>query len=666
MKKRDINIRISPSETYKYEVEISAQNGGEDNGEFCWLEEYETDTHKSLDCLKRSLVEARGSDISSNSNNNNEVREPDIPSNSNNNFTYSDLIHLGQKLFQSLINVHSHFNKLLPGDGEVARLRIMEGIVTKFDHLPWEYLCSEGNFFSLQKHTPIIRYPRMDCSYKRMAPIYKDVTAELPLEILFVAANPNSDSNLNLDKELNQITKSLESLKKQHKVSWKILENATSEMLRAELLGKDRSYHVLHFMGHGHFDRHKQTGSLHLRDKPLEDDILTKWINNHQSLKVAFLNSCKGAQGYSSDLFSGTARQMLRAGIPIVIAMQFAITDSAAVSFSNEFYKAIIEGYNVEDAVTMGRLRLYENQKTEWGTPALFVRVSETFLLPAVDQQKQVTEKQNIEEHNTESLFDSLLKFNHEPQKRIVLDHIQKKVAAYWIRPESQSLRHQQEYHSCWLIKRLTLILGKSPNQIVVLYSSRNKQNLWSDIGNGLGLPYPQRNLEGVTSKLRQRLETGNVYLVIKDLPFYDISFMKSFLEEFWMPLAKQIKLQSYNYNTLSLFLLDQNITNNYQELQRDMNNIDQEYLPIEVPEAKQFSLKTLKFWLGDNLDYFPIRFKQNFASDTDTFIQREFFDNGGIGGAPGAVLEKIYDQSTYFIDQKWSGSKEEKKWMNY
>ena len=66
------------------------------------------------------------------------------------------------------------------------------------------------------------------------------------------------------------------------------------------------------------------------------------------------------------------------AGLPVVIAMQYPISDSAAISFSDKFYELLPQCHSVDWIVTEARMRVFlEQQKNdgfEWATPVLFMR----------------------------------------------------------------------------------------------------------------------------------------------------------------------------------------------------------------------------------------------------------------------------------------------------
>jgi tetratricopeptide (TPR) repeat protein len=87
-----------------------------------------------------------------------------------------------------------------------------------------------------------------------------------------------------------------------------------------------------------------------------------------------FLNSCEGARGSEGDPFSGTAATLVRRGVPAVVAMQYQITDSAAIEFSRAFYESLADGLPVDAAVTEARVAVSMGSMLEWGTPVLYLR----------------------------------------------------------------------------------------------------------------------------------------------------------------------------------------------------------------------------------------------------------------------------------------------------
>jgi formylglycine-generating enzyme required for sulfatase activity len=95
----------------------------------------------------------------------------------------------------------------------------------------------------------------------------------------------------------------------------------------------------------------------------------------------------------------GVATTLVRQGIPSVVAMQFEITDAAAITFAGEFYAALSEGFPVDAAVAEARKAIYAMPNdVEWGTPVLYMRSPDGVLFnltpkPAAAQETPAVEK---------------------------------------------------------------------------------------------------------------------------------------------------------------------------------------------------------------------------------------------------------------------------------
>ena len=97
------------------------------------------------------------------------------------------------------------------------------------------------------------------------------------------------------------------------------------------------------------------------------------------TLRLVFLNACETARVTKEkglDPFAGVAAAMVMAGIPAVVAMQFPISDKAAITFAQKFYPLLARGDPVDAAVAEGRraIRLADARTMEWATPVLFMR----------------------------------------------------------------------------------------------------------------------------------------------------------------------------------------------------------------------------------------------------------------------------------------------------
>ena len=159
------------------------------------------------------------------------------------------------------------------------------------------------------------------------------------------------------------------------------LESATLQELQREL--RKRDHHIFHFIGHGGYDSALDDGVLLFEDETgrsrrVSGAQLGTMLADETSLRLAVLNSCEGARTSSDDPFAGTAASLVHREIPAVVAMQFEITDRAAVVFGGEFYAALADGYPVDSALAEARKAIFADQNdVEWGTPVLFMRVAD-------------------------------------------------------------------------------------------------------------------------------------------------------------------------------------------------------------------------------------------------------------------------------------------------
>src|SRR6185295_7061216 len=102
---------------------------------------------------------------------------------------------------------------------------------------------------------------------------------------------------------------------------------------------RHQSYEVLHFMGHGGFEKGK--GALFFENErgesaPISGEVLGESLRSIRSLRFVFLNACQSAafpRQAGLDPYTGVANALVIRGVPAVIAMQFPISDEAAIHF---------------------------------------------------------------------------------------------------------------------------------------------------------------------------------------------------------------------------------------------------------------------------------------------------------------------------------------------
>jgi hypothetical protein len=212
-----------------------------------------------------------------------------------------------------------------------------------------------------------------------------------PLRILGVVSSPRGLPALDVQKEQDQLARALARPASKGLAELHWAPSATWADLQEWLL--EGEWHVLHFIGHGDFDPARDEGMLALMREDGRADLvaahrLVDLLRQARPMpRLVVLNSCSGAAAGVSDLFSGTAAALVRGGVSAVAAMQYEISDPAAVAFARGFYAAIVRGRGVDDAVSSGRVAILglSDRTLEWVTPVLYLRGhdSQLFTLPA-------------------------------------------------------------------------------------------------------------------------------------------------------------------------------------------------------------------------------------------------------------------------------------------
>src|SRR5271157_902239 len=293
-------------------------------------------------------------------------------------------LELGEALFESVFDgeVRDCLMRSLDetdrqeGMGLRVRLRLE---TPELEDVPWEYLFdpSCNRFLAQSNRSLIVRYVELP---QKICPLRID----LPLRLLVMISSPSDYQRLDVEREKSCVESALSPLSKEGKVRVGFLERATLTGLYHRLRDagtRGEAYHVFHFIGHGGFDQRAGEGVLVLEDEQGRGQMIGPnrlgllFYEHCRTMRLAVLNSCEGARNSRTDPFAGVATNLIRQGIPAVIAMQFEISDQAAITFAGEFYTALTQGYPVDAAVAEARKAIYfMPNDIEWGTPVLYMR----------------------------------------------------------------------------------------------------------------------------------------------------------------------------------------------------------------------------------------------------------------------------------------------------
>jgi len=159
-----------------------------------------------------------------------------------------------------------------------------------------------------------------------------------------------------------------------------IAKKSVDEILR------DKKPHIFHFIGHG---RLRQENGTRFGEIAFIDPITNsspEWIRaedfgelfaRHQP-GIVVLQACETGAVPLSEPFVGIASRVIQQNIPVVVAMQYEVSNQTARKFSLEFYKSLARFEPVDTAVQEGRraVRLnFPNSPRDFAIPVIFMRI---------------------------------------------------------------------------------------------------------------------------------------------------------------------------------------------------------------------------------------------------------------------------------------------------
>ena len=256
------------------------------------------------------------------------------------------------------------------------RLHLNVGVesIAPLAALPWELMFRDDSdtYLSMSRETTFVRSLDVPIDFYDL----RDV--EGPVRVLFVMSNPKGDLNLGAERVAiqEQLVEYLNAEDQPPKLVTEYLENATFAGLEEKLHRSD--YHIIHFMGHGDMSPSGE-GMLLFHDGLRSGHDLGELMKDEPTTRLVTLNACNtgtASKKTGSDPFAGVASALVMAGVPAVIAMQFPVSDKAAIVFSARLYSQIAVGRSIEASVDSGRrkIKALRPDQTEWATPVLFLR----------------------------------------------------------------------------------------------------------------------------------------------------------------------------------------------------------------------------------------------------------------------------------------------------
>jgi hypothetical protein len=293
----------------------------------------------------------------------------------------------GQDLFNAVFTrevrdlyVSSRISAKSEGEGLRLRLRFSES--PELANLPWEFLNDGRDFIALADDFPLVRYLDLP-SPPRPSKV------ELPLRILVTVSAPLDLPPLDVEAEKARLLQSLDSLIAAGRVEVHFTPDASLKNLQRTLRkarSAEKPFHVWHYIGHGTFDLQRKASVLSFTNESGVSESVSGFqlgtlFDSYPGVRLVMLNACEGARSSVDDPFAGVAAALVESGISAVIAMQFEISDRAAIVLAEEFYAAIVDGLPIDSALTEARRAVFFMPNwVEWATPVLFLRAPDGVL----------------------------------------------------------------------------------------------------------------------------------------------------------------------------------------------------------------------------------------------------------------------------------------------
>lgn len=237
--------------------------------------------------------------------------------------------------------------------------------------LPWEALYDpdRNQAFAANGRTPVVRVENL---HRFLGPP-RPLQITWPLRVL-LAAPDDPLNEIDSTAEITGITRALERFGSD-KVKVSVLTGRFSIIdLRREI--DIHQPDLLHIISHGD----PQGIALWRNNQPVlvSSASLRATLERTPSVKLVVLNACLAGMSSETRRFRNVAAQLLQAGLPAVIAMQYEIRDDAAIEFAQFLYEELVSGScpgAIDAAVTLARTSLYALNPGDfsYGTPVLWL-----------------------------------------------------------------------------------------------------------------------------------------------------------------------------------------------------------------------------------------------------------------------------------------------------
>ena len=299
-------------------------------------------------------------------------------------------IELAKALFTPEIKKHFYTVKSNSANrGIRIRLTIESPEVSAY---PWEALYENNKYMATSVETSLTRFIPDATPDKR--------NFDRPLKILVIGSNPSrlGLTSVQVDREIEIIKGSLEEEIKNDNIM--LDTEPLGDVARIMVRLNNEQYNIVHFIGHGVFE--DGTGYLALESDEgglvlYDQEKISQIFQNQLTLGLVVLNACQGAMTSTSKAFTGLAPELIKMGVPSVIAMKYSISNPTAKLFSEEFYRNLTK-MPIDENIQRVRHRILVDPKAsakDFIIPVLFMKAPVIFC-PRDAAAKEMTQSSGL------------------------------------------------------------------------------------------------------------------------------------------------------------------------------------------------------------------------------------------------------------------------------
>lgn len=290
---------------------------------------------------------------------------------------------IGSTLFQGLfpLEVMMVYVAVKARLEENERLRLRLRVPPELTRLPWELLYYPPHYLCIDPRSPVVRFLDLPDPPRPLA-------TKLPLRILHLTARP-----FEAEGEAVQLRSALADLSS-------LVEIMPTQPGALDALrdGLHQGCQVLHLSSRGDFSGEKGYLLFEGDDghsEPVDGETLAQLLRG-TNVRLAILNTHGSALADNIQPFDSVPTALVRAGLPAVIAYQYAMPGTSAITFAAELYRALADGYPVDAAVTEGRKAIVSElgaawrDRLDWAVPALFMRTPDGRILVPEEEAGEI------------------------------------------------------------------------------------------------------------------------------------------------------------------------------------------------------------------------------------------------------------------------------------